>query len=307
MSNRREFVRTILLGAGVLAVFPRNLLAAANCKVSHPFMPPNRDFSGECHNCGMKRVMWARTWYSYSADGVRKEVCSIHCLAEASTNAAIVPKNVQVALYLQPKKNVLAEKAFYVVGSKARGTMTMKSKLAFPTRQEADEFVKECGGQVVDFSKAYVMASASVAQENNMIDKNRKAKGKIVEPRDNVDICPVCDMYSARYPKNKCQLQLASGKIIHFCSTQCLFDFLKNHGQYGVDQLKIKFAWVIDFATDKWIYARNAFYVVGSNASGPMGEEAFPFVNLSGAQSFAKKNSGKILRYDEVSLAAILN
>lgn len=304
--DRRIFVRKMLVGTGLLYLFPHNVFAGDTCGVAHPFMPPNKNFPGTCHNCGMKRPMWARTWHSYELDGEKLEVCSMHCLAEATLNSGVTPKSVQVALYLDPQKSVAADQAFYVLGSKARGTMTMKSKLAFATRQEAEAFAGECGGAVVSFEDAYQEAATAIAKENQMINHNRISKGKIVEPIDNKDICPVCDMYAARYPKNKCQIQTADGKVIHFCSTQCLFEFLKNSHKYAMPALKTKFMWVVDYESGQWIYAQNAFYVLGTNVRGPMGKEAFPFINKEKATEFSKAHSGTVLRFKEVIIERIM-
>ena len=306
-TDRRVFIRNILLGVGIITISPKIMFATEKCNVLHPFMPPNSQFSGECHNCGMKRPMWARTWHTYSQGDSVKEVCSIHCLAEASLNSGISPKNVKVALYLKPEVSIPVDEAFYVIGSKARGTMTMKSKLAFASKKEAQQFSDECGGSVTDFSGAYTAAMSSIAQENQMINKNRLAKGKIVEPKDDVDLCPVCDMYPARYPKNKCQLQTADGRVIHFCSTQCLFEYLKNPDRYGGKKVMVKFMWVVDFSTEQWIYAQNAYYVTGSNAAGPMGKEAFPFVSRKNAETFAANYSGKVRPFKDVTIDEILN
>jgi nitrous oxide reductase accessory protein NosL len=199
--DRRLFIKNMLVGAGIVSFFPQELFASDQCAVQHPFMPPNIKFKGECHNCGMKRPMWARTWHTYTSNGRSLEVCSMHCLAEASLNSGTTPKNVQVALYMEPEKTSPAENVFYVIGSQARGTMTMKSKLAFATKKEADTFAAGCGGSVGSFNDAYQVAMTVIVKENQLINKNRVAKGKIVEPVDNKDHCAVCDMYPARYPK----------------------------------------------------------------------------------------------------------
>ena len=306
-ADRRLFIRKVLISAGLLYVFPKELIAGGTCDVKHPFMPPNGNFSGECHNCGMTRPMWARTWHSYTLDGQMHEVCSMHCLAEALINSGNEPQKIEAALYLDPTKSVDAEKAFYVVGSKARGTMTMKSKLAFPSKKEAEDFANSCGGSVLQFKDAYQLAAATVVKENEMINRNRISKGKIVEPLDNKDICPVCDMYPARYPQNKCQLQTKGGEVVHFCSTQCLFEYLKNPQSYGMPELKVKATWVVDYTTGKWIFAKNAYYVLGTEVRGPMGKEAYPFVNLEDARSFSKDHSGTIKRFSEVTIEQIMS
>jgi len=304
--NRRLFIRNLLVGAGLITVFPRNLIAGEPCKIMHPLMPPNKNLQGTCDNCGMMRPMWARTWHTFTLAGKNMEVCSMHCLAESSLNSAAAPSDVKAALYLTPEELVPADKAVYVVGSNARGTMSMKSKIAFPSQSEAQKFSQKCGGAVASFEEAYQTAAASIAKENQMINKNRISKGKIVEPENGKDICPVCGMHPARYPKNKCQIQTKSGEVIHFCATQCLFEFLKNPGKYKHPDIQTKVVWVVDYNTGQWIYAKSAYYVIGSNVRGPMGKEAYPFASLNSAKKFSESSSGKIVRYEKVTIDTIL-
>lgn len=305
--DRRMFVRQLLIGTGIMYIFPQQVFAAGTCEVTHPLTPPNPDLPGVCHNCGMMRPMWARTWHTYQHEGQKLEVCSMHCLTESTMNSGTMPTDAQVALYLDPKTMVAAEQASYVVGSKAPGTMTMTSKLAFASRQEAEAFAGECGGAVLSFTGAYQAASATIAKENQMINANRISKGKIVEPVDNKDTCAVCGMYPARYPKHKAQLQTADGQVKHFCGTQCLFEYLNNSQKYGVPALKTKFVWVVDFESGQWIYAMNAFYVLGTTVNGPMGKEALAFVNKGNAGKFATANKGKVLRFKEVTIQKIMS
>ena len=305
-SDRRTFIQTILLGIGGLYFTPATLSAEELCSVQHPLSPPKKDLPGRCHNCGMMRPMWARTFHTYQVNGETKEVCSLHCLAESSINSGIEPQKVQVALYHDPYTTVPAAAAFYVIGSKARGTMTMKSKLAFGTKEKAQAFADQCGGKVTSFEQAFAIAKTSFTKENNKIADNRLKKGKIVEPVDNQDICPVCDMYPARYPKNKCQLKTKDGEIVHFCSTQCLFEYLKNSLKYSNKVVKPVLIWVIDYKTGSWIYGKNAFYIVGSNEQGPMGKEAFPFMNKATAEEFASLKNGQVLQFSEVDIHKIM-
>ncbi len=304
-SNRRKFISNALLGIGGLYLLPTKLFAEDLCSVQHPFSPPKIDLPGSCHNCGMMRPMWARTFYNYDIGGEKKEVCSLHCLAESSINSGHDPENVQVALYQDPYTMVSAKEAFYVVGSKARGTMTMKSKLAFGSEADAKKFADQCGGTVVGFAEAFDMAKKSFTKENNKIAQNRVRKGKIVEPVDK-DICPVCDMYPARYPKNKCQIQTKNNEVVHFCSTHCLFEYLKNSAKYSKKNIQPKAIWVVDYDTEAWIYGKNAFYVVGSTEAGPMGKEAFPFMNKATAEKFVTAKKGKVLPFAEMTIARIM-
>jgi nitrous oxide reductase accessory protein NosL len=112
----------------------------------------------ECEICGMNRNMWARTRHSFKDGKGEHYTCSIHCVAVSAKRSGERPEDVKVSDYLHPERMLSAEKAFYVVGSKARGTMSMTSKLAFSSQPGAESFVKKYGGQVVDFSHAYAMA-----------------------------------------------------------------------------------------------------------------------------------------------------
>ena len=49
------------------------------------------------------------------------------------------------------------------------------------------------------------------------------------------------------------------------------------------------------------IDAKNAFYVLGSNVYGPMGEELIPFKNESQAKKFMTDHYGKsLLKFEEI-------
>ena len=300
--SRRELLLAAAAGAICTALSPINILAADPCTVEHPFTPSRKDFSGQCPNCGMVRSMWARTWMTFENSEGKSPACSFHCLADVALKSGEDPKNVMVALYLEPKKMIPAEKVFFVVGSKAKGTMTMRSKLAFPSKDEAEKFTKSCGGEVVGFKETLKIAKAGITRENPMLVDRRLKKGVIVEPVDNKDECLVCGMYPARYPKHKCQIIAKDKKVYHFCSTQCLFEFLKNTKEYVKADVTPFRIWGIDYATGAWISGKTAYYVVGSGKQGPMGYEAFAFDKKKAAGDFARKEGGKVLVFSEVGI-----
>lgn len=285
---------------------PSHCYAADPCEVQHPLDPPDGSLTGQCPNCGMGRPMWARTWMTFENSRGKSESCSFHCLADVAVKSGEDLKNVKVASYLEPSKMLPAETAWFVVGSKAKGTMTMTSKLAFPSQQEAQRFAESCGGKVMNFAETFALAKEAIAQENKVINERRIKSGKIVEPEDNKDRCMVCQMYPARYPKNKSQLHASGNQVHHFCSTQCLFEFLEHPEKYGKDQAKPMMIWVVDYSSGDWISAKTAYYVVGSKAKGPMGAEAFAFDNLQAAKSFADKEGGEVLTMDQVTMGKLV-
>jgi copper chaperone NosL len=303
--TRREILLAAAAGS-IYAVFsPIRALAADPCSVQHPLMPPRKEFTGQCPNCGMARPMWARTWFTFENSEGSSQACSFHCLADMALKSGEDPKKVQVAHYLDPKTMIAAEQAFFVVGSKASGTMTMKSKIAMPSKAEAEKFSKACGGEVVGFQEALTMAKAGIAKENPMLLEKRLKNGVIVEPVDNKDHCAVCNMYPARYPQHKCQLNTQKKETYHFCSTQCLFEFLANARKYVQAEVKPFQIWVSDFPTGAWIGGKAAYYVIGSATMGPMGPEAIAFNHKKAAGDFARKGGGKVLTFSQVSIKSI--
>lgn len=303
--TRREILLAAVAGAIHVAMSPVLVLASDACGVDHPFAPPRMDYSGQCPNCGMVRSMWARTWFEFENSEGRSQACSFHCLADRAIKSGEDPKNVKVALYMNPKEMVPAERAFFVVGASAKGTMTKKSKIAWPSKEEAENFCRSCGGEVVGFRQALTMAKAGIAQENPMLVEKRIKKGVIVEPVDNQDHCSVCNMYPARYPRHKCQMITTAKERYHFCSTQCLFEFFDHSRKYLKKNAAPFRIWVVDFQTGLWISAKTAYYVVGSGQLGPMGREAIVFDKKKAAGDFARRKGGQVLAFDRVTIAAI--
>ncbi|MDY0039133.1 MAG: nitrous oxide reductase accessory protein NosL [Desulforhabdus sp.] len=302
---RRLLVGSFVAVFGFSVLFsavPALCLAAADpCALQHPLDPPDKELQGQCLNCGMGRPMWARTWMTYENSQGASEVCSFHCLADIAIKSGEDPRNVMVAEYTEPGRMTPAENASFVVGSKAKGTMTMTSKIAFVSAEEAQKFAQTCDGKVMTYSEVLALAKESISKENKAINERRIKTGKIVEPVDNKDECIVCKMYPARYPNNKCQLQTQDGEVYHFCSTQCLFAFLSNSAKYATTEVKPAMVWTVDYPTGTWIGSKTAYYVVGSKTQGPMGPEAFVFDRLEEAKSFAAKEGGEVLTMKEVT------
>lgn len=279
--------------------------ASDPCAAEHPLMPPDKALSGQCPNCGMVRPMWARTWKTFDAFEGATEACSFHCLADMALKAGQDPKHVKVSLFLDYARMIPAEKAFFVVGSSAAGTMTATSKAAFADQVSARAFAGTCGGRVEGYTATMTMAKAAVIKEHRMLVKRRIKKGKIVAPAMDA-ACPVCGMNIAKYPQNSCQIQSKAGQTAHFCSTQCMFNDLENPGKFAGTSVKPFLIWVMGMDNNLWISGRTAYYVVGSGVLGPMGPEALPFNALADAKAFAVKHGGKAVIFDGVSMTKIM-
>ena len=304
--SRREFIISIGAAIGAVSLLPIPAFAEEKCKIKHPIMPPNKNLPGQCTNCGMVRPMWARTWITFENSEGKYQVCSFHCLAEMALKSGEDPRNVEVALYTEPQTMIPATSAYFVVGSSAKGTMTMTSKLAFGSKDKAAQFAQSCGGKVMVFRDTLELAKTGVQKENQMIAKNRLKKGKIVEPVDSKDKCSVCGMYPARFPKHKGQIQTKDKTVYHFCSTQCLFIFLNDSAKFAGSKVQPFLIWVVDYQSGAWIGGKSAYYVVGSDQNGPMGKEAFVFDKLANAKEFAAAHGGKAIIFTGVTVDKIM-
>lgn len=307
--SRRNILR-LILATGTLAILPaplvRGTVGAGETTIEHPL---SKGLIGvpalHCPNCGMMINKYARTRHAFSLEGKKHITCSIHCLADMIKKSGKKATNISTALYLEPLKMIPAENTLYVIGSDAKGTMTMHSKIGFADPEKADNFVKGHGGKVSDFPGALKMTTAELPQSYKNIESRRKKTGMISEPGPETR-CRVCNMYPARYPKFHSQLKTSTGEVIHFCSSQCLINFLADQSAYTRQPVIIQAVWVTLYQGD-WEYANGLYYLTGSNIMGPMGPEALPFRLKTDAEALAKQHGGHIYAWDELSPRRILH
>jgi nitrous oxide reductase accessory protein NosL len=128
-----------------------------------------------CSICGMKLEMFYKTSHiGELKDGTKKQYCSIRCLAiDMEKNKEI--KNIQV-VDAKTEKIIDAKKAFYLVGSTIKGTMSKISKLAFQSKADALEFQTKYQGEIVDYMRALDMAKASLLKDIMMVTKKKQKK-----------------------------------------------------------------------------------------------------------------------------------
>ena len=129
-----------------------------------------------CPECGMSLPMFYKTNHVATVDGKVKQYCSIHCLVEDMKNGA-KPVDIKV-VDVNSLKFIPAEKAFYVVGSSKKGTMTTKSKYAFASKVNAEAFAKENGGEVTDFNGALKAAQEEFDKDSEMVAKKQSMMAK---------------------------------------------------------------------------------------------------------------------------------
>ncbi len=305
-----------------------------------------------CPNCGMNLVKFYKTNHIYKG----KQYCSMHCLYEATKGQ--IPNEVQVV----DTKNlnlIDALKAYYVVGSSVKGTMSRNSKYAFASLEDAKGFQTANGGEIMDFAKAYATAGKDFEGDRKMIKakresgayekgqklykskcpkinaksfetiallkaslksscalsddgelqavalylwdapknvgaaKAKKAKFERIEVPKNAR-CPICGMFVAKYPQWVAMIE-AQDQNLYFDGVKDMMKY------YFKNDKKFDKLFVSDYYKLHKISAKEAFFVIGSDVFGPMGDELVPFASEAEAQNFAKDHAGKrILTFDEI-------
>ena len=128
-----------------------------------------------CHYCGMKKMMFGHSWMMIEReDGSVVGVCSVHCAAvDMALNIDKPAKDITVGDY-NSKKQIDAEKAFWVLGGDKMGVMTSRAKWAFESKDSADNFITQHGGRPATFEEVMKAAFEDMYQDTLMIQKKRK-------------------------------------------------------------------------------------------------------------------------------------
>jgi len=124
------------------------------------------------------------------------------------------------------------------------------------------------------------------------------------------DRCPVCGMLVAPYPEWNSQVRHNDGTTEFFDGCKDLFKYLLSFDRYAPekDRKNVAAVFVTNYYDGEIIAARTAFFVVGSDALGPMGSELVPHRSIEAAEDFMDDHHGRqILRFDEITEAVLRN
>ena len=138
----------------------------------------------------------------------------------------------------------------------------------------------------------------------NLMDKNNES---IKVKKD--EKCPVCGMFTYKYPKWVAQIFYKDGEQEQHYSFDGVKDLMKFYfdpmawGNYAkAKKENIVKILVTDYYTQKAIKGNKAFYVLGSDVLGPMGNELIPFALESDAKTFLTDHNGKtIVTFDKIT------
>lgn len=110
-----------------------------------------------------------------------------------------------------------------------------------------------------------------------------------------MDLCPVCGMLVSKYPNWVAVVVYKDGHAHFFDGAKDLFKFIDRPQNYvpGHRREMIDALWVTEFYGLTRIDACKAFYVIGSDTHGPMGNEFVPLESEADARDFLKEHKGK--------------
>ena len=145
------------------------------------------------------------------------------------------------------------------------------------------EAQKPCGKLSVKNAKAlayFLMQSKSNINTPTQIEVPKEAK------------CPVCGMFVSKYPKWSARVSI-EGKKFYFDGVKDMMKYYIFDSDFPYDREEIEQMEVSNFYTLSTIPAKEAFYVMGSDIYGPMGNELIPFSTKTEAENFMKDHKGE--------------
>jgi nitrous oxide reductase accessory protein NosL len=128
-----------------------------------------------CIYCGMYKAKFGYSWVVIvHADNTRAELCSIHCAAiHLALHTHQMIDAITVGDYFT-ERQIDADKAHWVIGGDKLGVMTSRAKWAFETREAAEKFIKEHGGQPAVLKEVIKAAFEDMYNDTIMIQRKRK-------------------------------------------------------------------------------------------------------------------------------------
>jgi nitrous oxide reductase accessory protein NosL len=127
---------------------------------------------------------------------------------------------------------------------------------------------------------------------------------------DNDEKCPVCGMFTYKYPRWAAQIFYKHNSHTHHHSFDGVKDLMKFYfnplewGDYKESSKQnITKILVTDYYAQNAIDGTKAFYVLGSDIYGPMGNELIPFKNIEDAKVFKNDHMGKkIIKFENITI-----
>ncbi len=108
--------------------------------------------------------------------------------------------------------------------------------------------------------------------------------------------CPVCGMFLYKYPHWVSMIEYNDAKKYYFDGMKDLMKFYFEHPK------EVKQVLTQAYYTQQTTNALDAYFVIGSDVYGPMGNELIPLSNKDAAKKFLIEHRGsKIIRFNEIT------
>jgi len=251
-------------------------------------------FASWCVSCG--KPLDEKRLSLTLPNGKTREYCSIYCKAKDikrySLKSDINLSKIDTKKYDKYLKNIKRKK-LYDMGKKIYKHRCKKIDdldIYLDISDLEEDLFKNYCKNLDEQRTWYVSLYLWDKFHHSLVDENKES---IKVSKD--EKCPVCGMFVYKYPRWVAQIFLPDGSHLSFDGVKDMTKYLNSH------KVAVKKILVTDYYTQKAIDGKKAFYVIGSDVYGPMGEEAIPFENDEDAKNFLKDHRGKkILKLEEV-------
>ncbi len=120
------------------------------------------------------------------------------------------------------------------------------------------------------------------------------------------DRCAVCGMFVQKYHNWVATVVFEDGSQVFFDGPKDLFRYILDLEKFKAQGRKISEVFVTDYYRVRFIDAKTAHFVSGSDVMGPMGGELIPLEKREEAETFAQDHGGReILGFDDITLEKI--
>ena len=198
-----------------------------------------------------------------------------------------------VSLYAYPEySQAVKEKKLYPMGEKIYkkkcAHINLHNYNSYDELFEAVSSKKVCSS----LSKKYAEALSLYLWDIKRADKKHQHYKKITVSKD--EKCPVCGMFLYKYPEWIARIEYQNKNVS--------FDGIKDMMKYYFEHPKgIKVMLVQEYYTQEVIDAKKAYFVIGSDVYGPMGNELIAFKDKASAKQFYLDHKAKkILKFDDI-------
>ena len=150
---------------------------------------------------------------------------------------------------------------------------------------ESDGMCKKLSKQHLEAVSVYLWDHRDTAEEKKLSISVTKE-----------DRCRICGMYVYKYPKWATQIIYHNG-VEKFDGVKDMMKYYLHH-KNGIEMVAVR-----DYYTQKVIDGQKAYYVIGSDVYGPMGNELIPFQDKKSATNFYLDHHGKkVVKFSEITL-----